>query len=209
MSEQEKPNRRNFLLYALGGTTLVSGAVGWTGCNPRRESSPPAGAPPVPPVTTAATTQSAEALRDKLRVDLTVKKESARLVVETAISNSSEQTVHVFNVLWDFSPAGPEVGPDSPAYVCIENGELRLARRPLPDPVGRKFLVAIAPYLTAIAPQSVLREQMSFPIPVQEYSCYFRRQDDSPVDPVESARARFAWVSPPQIIGLTWPAARR
>jgi hypothetical protein len=134
-----------------------------------------------------------EALRDKLRVSLTIKEEPAQLVVETAVSNSTGQTVHVFNVLWDYSPAGPEVGPDSPAYVCIESGELRLARQPLPYPVGKKILVAIKPYLTAIAPGAVLREQMSFPVPVQEYSCYFRRQDDSPVEPVESSRARFAY----------------
>lgn len=134
-----------------------------------------------------------EALRDKLRVNLTVKADPAQLVVETAVSNSTAQTVHVFNVLWDYAPSGAIVGPDSPAYVCIENGELRLARRPLPNPVGRTFLVAIRPYLTAIAAGAVLREQMSFPVPVQEYSCYFRRQDDSPVEPVESSTARFAY----------------
>lgn len=134
-----------------------------------------------------------EALRDKFRVNLTVTAEPARLVVETAVSNSTAQAVYVFNVLWDYSPAGPIVGPDSPAYVCIESGELRLARRPLPIPVGKTFLVAISPYLTAIAPGAVLREQMAFDIPVQEYSCYFRRQDDSPVDPIESSRARFAY----------------
>lgn len=134
-----------------------------------------------------------EALRDKLRVDLSVKEESSRLTVDTAVSNLTAQVVHVFNVLWDFSPAGPVVGPDSPAYVCIENGELRLARRPLPYPVGRKVLMTIEPYLTPIAPGAVLREKMSFAIPVQEYSCYFRRQEDSPEDPVESSRARFAY----------------
>jgi hypothetical protein len=134
-----------------------------------------------------------EALRDMLRVDLSVKEEGARLDVSTAVTNSTGQAVHVFNVLWDYSPAGPIVGPDSPAYVCIENGELRLARRPLPTPVGKTFLVVIKPYLTAIAPGAVLREKMAFDIPVHEYSCYFHRQDDSPVDPVESSRVRFAY----------------
>ena len=134
-----------------------------------------------------------EALREKLRVGLTIKQEPAQLLVETALSNSTAQTVHVFNVLWDYAPSGAIVGPDSPAYACIENGQLRLARRQLPYPVGKKVLVTIDPYLTAIAPGSALREQMSFPIPVQEYSCYFSRQDDSPVDPVESSTALFAY----------------
>lgn len=134
-----------------------------------------------------------DALREKLRVSLTVKVEPAGLVVETSVSNSTAQAVHVFNVLWGYAPSGAIVGPDSPAYVCIENGELRLARRQLPYPVGKKISVAKDPYLTAIAPGAVLREQMSFPVPVQEYSCYFRRQDDSPVEPVESSTARFAY----------------
>lgn len=134
-----------------------------------------------------------EAVRDKLRVGLTVTAEAGRLAVETTVSNSTAQTVHVFNVLWDYAPSGSIGDPDSPAYVCVENGELRLARRQLPYPVGRKVLVTIDPYLTAIAPGSVLREQMSFPVPVQEYSSYFRRQDDSPVEPVESSTARFAY----------------
>ena len=134
-----------------------------------------------------------EALRDKLRVTLTVKEEGAQLVVETSVSNSTGQAVHVFNVLWDYAPSGAIVGPDSPAYACIDNGELRLARQPLPYPTGKKVLVTIEPYLTAIAPGAVLREQLSFPVPVQEYSCYFHRQDDSPVEPVESSKARFAY----------------
>lgn len=196
MSEHDRPNRRQFLLFTLGGTTLVSGVAGWPACNPRGNPSRADGglpAPPIPVATPASGNAPADALRDKLRVDLTVKEEPGRLVVETALSNSSAQTVHVFNVLWDFSPAGPQVGPDSAAYVCIADGELRLARLPLPNPVGKKFLVAIAPYLTAIAPGAVLREQMSFALPVQEYSCYFRRQEDSPVDRVEASRARFAY----------------
>ncbi|HQQ77191.1 MAG TPA: hypothetical protein PLB01_07530 [Thermoanaerobaculia bacterium] len=139
------------------------------------------------------TSPAAEAVRDKLRVGLTVTAEAARLVVETTVSNSSAQTIHVFNVLWDYAPSGSIGEPDSPAWVCFENGELRLARRQLPYPVGRKVLVTIEPCLTAIAPGAVLREQMSFPVPVQEYSCYFRRQDDSPVEPVESSTARFAY----------------
>jgi hypothetical protein len=139
------------------------------------------------------TSPAVEAVRDKLRVGLTVTAEAARLVVETAVSNSTAQTVHVFNVLWDYAPSGSIGDPDSPAYVCIENGELRLARRPLPYPVGRKVLVTIDPCLTALAPGAVLREQMSFPVPVQEYSSYFRRQDDSPVELVESSTARFTY----------------
>ena len=117
--------------------------------------------------------EALEALRDKLRVGLTIKAEPAQLVVETTLSNSTAQTIHVFNVLWDYAPSGAIVGPDSPAYVCIEKGQLRLARRQLPYPVGKKVLVTIDPSLTAIAPGSALREQMSFSVPVQEYSCYF------------------------------------
>ncbi len=132
-------------------------------------------------------------MQDKIRVDLSVKEESGRLAVDTAVSNLTGQVVHVFNVLWDFAPDGAWVGPDSPAYVCIENGELRMARRPLPYPAGRKVLMTIEPHLTPIAAGSVLREKMSFAIPVHEYSCYFRRQEDSPEEPVESARARFIY----------------
>lgn len=137
--------------------------------------------------------EALEALRDKLRVSLTIKAEPAQLVVETALSNSTAQTIYAFNVLWDYAPDGAVGGPDSPAYVCIESGELRLARRQLPYPVGKKVIVGIDPFLSAIAPGSALRENMSFPVPVQEYSCYFRRQDDSPVEPVESSKARFAY----------------
>lgn len=134
-----------------------------------------------------------EALREKLRVSLTVKPEPSKLVVETAVSNATGEVVHVFNVLWDYAPSGAIGEPDSPAYVCVENGVLRLARRRLPYPAGRKVLVGIDPFLTPIAAGSVLREQMSFPVPLQEYSCYSRRQDDSPVEPVESTAAIFAY----------------
>ena len=136
--------------------------------------------------------QGIESLRDKLRVGLTVKVEPARLVVDTALTNATADTVHVFNVLWDYSPAGTIVGPDSPAYVCIKDGELRFARRSLPLP-ARPVLVKINPDLTAIKPGGVLREQMFFDIPVQEYSCYSHRQLDSPVELVESSVARFEY----------------
>ncbi len=134
-----------------------------------------------------------QALLDKLRVGLTVKEEAGTLVIETTLSNGSAEVVYAFNVLWDYEPSGAIGAPDSPAYVCIENGELRLARRPLPLPAGRKVIVGIDPFLTAVAPGSALREHMAFSIPIQEYSCYFRRQDDSPVEPVESSAARFAY----------------
>lgn len=134
-----------------------------------------------------------DALGEKLRVTLTLKEEPGALAVETSVSNASAEAVHVFNVLWDYAPDGAVVGPDSPAYVCVENGELRLARRPLPYPVGKKVLVTIEPFLTAIAAGATLKERMSFPVPVHEYSCYFRRQDDSPVDPVEASRALFGY----------------
>lgn len=134
-----------------------------------------------------------EALLEKLRVGLTAREDAGRLVVEATLSNGTAQAIHVFNVLWDYAPSGAVGAPDSPAYVCVESGELRLARRALPLPAGRKVIVGIDPFLTEVAPGATLREEMSFGVPVQEYSCYFRRQDDSPVAPVEASTARFAY----------------
>jgi hypothetical protein len=133
-----------------------------------------------------------ESLRDRFRVDLNVEVEPARLAVETALTNGTSETVHVFNVLWDYAPSGAIVGPESPAYVCIQDGQLRLARRTLPIP-GKVIYVAIDAYATPLQAGGVLKEKMSFEVPVQEYSCYFRREDDSPVEAVESSTARFEY----------------
>ncbi len=133
------------------------------------------------------------ALRERLRVQLALRIEGARLVVEAALTNGTAEPVHVFNVLWDYAPTGAIAGPDSPAYVCIEGEELRLACRRLPYPASRKMIVAIDPFLSRLDAGAVMRQQLSFDTPVQEYSCYFRRHDDSPVEIVKSARARFIY----------------
>ncbi len=134
-----------------------------------------------------------EDARRRIHVALSVKVDSSHLEVTTTLVNSTQQTVYVFNVLWDFSPAGPIVGPDSPAYACIQECELRLARRALPYPAGKKMLVAIDPYLSPVEPGATLNEHMVFPAPVHEYSCYFRRSLDSPVETLQASSARFEY----------------
>jgi len=144
-------------------------------------------------VSSVMSQRNIESLRDRFRLDLNVQVEASRLVVETALTNGTAETVHVFNVLWDFAPSGAMVGPDSPAYVCIQGNELRFARRSLPIPAGRKVIMAIDANATPLPAGGVLKEQMIFDVPVHEYSPYFRRSLDSPVDAVESSTARFEY----------------
>jgi hypothetical protein len=142
-------------------------------------------------MTDSGTADRLQAARQRLRVKLAVRVDANRLLVDASLNNGTGQVVHVFNVLWDYAPSGAIAAPDSPAYVCIDGQELRLACRPLPNPPGRKMIVAIDPFLTPLDAGADMRQELSFDVPVQEYSCYFRREASSPVQVVESARARF------------------
>jgi hypothetical protein len=134
-----------------------------------------------------------EAARRSLRVQLAVRIDGTHLSVAASLANGTGQRVHVFNVLWDYAPTGALAAPDSPAYVCLDGTELRLALRQLPLPPGSKRIVAIDPFLSALDAGAMLRQQLTFDIPVHEYSCYFRREAASPVQIVESAQARFIY----------------
>jgi hypothetical protein len=144
-------------------------------------------------MTDPATDAILQAARQALRVKLAVRIDGTRLYVDTSLANGTGQRVHVFNVLWDYAPTGTIAAPDSPAYVCIDGTELRLALRQLPLPPGRKRIVAIDPFLSTLDAGAMLRQQLVFDIPVHEYSCYFRREAESPVQIVESERARFIY----------------
>src|SRR5690242_20243910 len=127
-------------------------------------------------MTDAASAATLQAAKQGLRVQLAVRLDGTRLSVDASLANGTGQRVHVFNVLWDYAPTGAIAGPDSPAYVCIEGTELRFALRQLPLPRGRKMIVAIDPFLSTLDAGALLRQQLTFDVPVHEYSCYFRRE---------------------------------
>jgi len=73
----------------------------------------------------------------------------------------------------------------------LQDGELRFSHRQLPYPIGKVILLRISPNLTALEPGATLRRHMRYPIPVEEYSCFFPKEPDSGIEIVESRSARF------------------
>ena len=135
---------------------------------------------------TRLTEKDREALRKQFPFSAKAGIEGGKLVVESMLVNHSVAPAWVFNVLWEYGPDGQIRRAGSDGYACVVSSELRIARMPYPYPATMKIGAAIVPHLTELAVGMSRRERLTFPVPVDEYSCYQPRRQDSPVESVQA-----------------------
>ena len=113
-----------------------------------------------------------------------------RLQGTVTLRNVGETDVLVFDRLWTVDRDNQPVADPQRVYRFERDGELRLLFGGAPLP--RLFLVTFAnvPYATRIRAGTAHEIELSFPLPVTEYSCYFDEAASSTCARVVARRVR-------------------
>jgi hypothetical protein len=113
-----------------------------------------------------------------LKTEITLKE--GTLLVEYRIVNTTDNPIYVFNGLWDLDQANTVIRDPRQAYVSLMGTKtLHLVKGILPVPNSRKVESRVIPFATKIEAGQELSERMELPVPVEEYSPYFPKNQDS------------------------------
>jgi hypothetical protein len=112
-------------------------------------------------------------MAQQLEMEAAIRLAGGALSVGYRVRNVSAAPLLLFNVLWDV-PESAYVKAPFPAYVCVRGGqELHVAQQILPHPKLMKLEVRNVPFVTRLAPGASTAAQLTFPVPVEEYSVYY------------------------------------
>jgi hypothetical protein len=104
-----------------------------------------------------------------------------QLQVGYRFKNDRQQSVFLFNVLWDTNARGDIVAAPSPVYVSLpQQAILRLSQQVPPLPKGKRVERRIVPFATKVPPGEAASKIYTLALPLQEYNPYFPAEDGAP-----------------------------
>ena len=126
----------------------------------------------------------------KLIVD--IERRGDELEVSYSVSNKTSTDIFLFNVLWDMDPTGRYLLAEQQAYASLNSdGLLRLSKRVLPLPTGRKVEMRIIPFVTKIGVGDTFKDSFSLKMPVREYNPYFPQESEESAEERKSTAINF------------------
>lgn len=115
-----------------------------------------------------------------------------QLQVDYRLKNDRQQSVFLFNVLWDTNSRGDIVAAPSPVYVSLpQEGILHLSQQIPPLPKGKRVERRIVPFATKVAPGETASKIYTLGLPLQEYNPYFPTEDGVPEEVVTARELVF------------------
>jgi hypothetical protein len=105
--------------------------------------------------------------------------DNKRLRIAIEVDNRGNERIYVLDRLWMLDRSNNIVADPEGAYRFIVGDTLRILLGNCPLPRMKSVLYRNVPYATLVEPGTVYRRELDYPLPVREYSAYFKGETAS------------------------------
>jgi hypothetical protein len=102
------------------------------------------------------------------------------LTVEYKVSNTTDKSIYLFNILWDVDNDGKAFIAKEEVYVCLKDNKTLSVSKMIPElPSIQSVEFREIPYVTEVEAGQELSEKITLAVPIDEYNPYFPKMQGS------------------------------
>lgn len=102
------------------------------------------------------------------------------LNIEYKVKNTTDKAIYLFNVLWEMGNDGKAFPAEHKLYICLRSDKTLLLAKQIPKlPLIDSVEFREIPYVTRVDAGKEFSEKINLPVPVEEFSPYFPKMENS------------------------------